>query len=111
MLTEGFMYNILQVRLRLVNTVQIASQQLNAGESTIGQLLLNLINCGLLQLEAVAAAHREELGTRGTQTREVIGIGVGQDLRLDQEVGLFTLLMRNSNDRACQSEAAHQSLE
>jgi hypothetical protein len=104
-------YNILQIRLRLVNTVQVASQQLNTGESTIRQTLLDLINRSLLQLEAVATAHREELGPRGTQTREVIGIGVGQDLRLDQNICLLGLIMRNSNDRACQGEAAHQSLE
>lgn len=100
-----FQHDILQVRLGLVDTVHVALQQLDAGESANLQLGLDLIDSSLLQLEAVTRAHGELCSTIGAQTREVIEVGIGEDLGVDQAVGLL------SNNGAHQGETAHQCLE
>jgi hypothetical protein len=82
----GVRLNILQVRLGLVDTVHVAFQQLDAGESANFQLGLNLIDSSLLQLEAVTGAHSELSSAITAQAREVIEIGIGEDLGVDQAI-------------------------
>jgi hypothetical protein len=99
----GVQHNILQVRLGLVDTVHVALQQLDTGKSANFQLGLNLIDSSLLQLEAVTGAHSELRSAVTAQAREVIFVGIGEDLGVDQAIGL-------SNNGAHQGETAHQCL-
>lgn len=98
---------VLEVRLGLGDTVEVALQQLNAGEGTVGQTLLNIVHTGLLKLEPMAGAHGEQGGSIGTQTGEVIGIGVSEDLGRDESVDL----LGGGNSGAGQGQAAHERVQ
>lgn len=87
-----------------MDTVHVALQQLDASESAILQLGLDLIDRSLLQLETVTGAHSELCSAITAQAREVIKVGIDEDLGVDQTVGLL------SNNGAHQGETAHQCL-